>query len=65
MPELAGEAGLAAVDASVDDDAHAQAPVHVDQQHVPGSDAGPLEVLAVGHRLGVVDQEERQAHLFL
>ena len=49
----------------VPDDAQAEAPVHVEEQHVPAPDAGALQQLAVGHRARIVAQAQRQSRLGL
>ena len=54
MAELAGIAGRAVIQASVQDHAHAQAPAHIDKEDVLLLFHGPGEVFAVGHGAGVV-----------
>ena len=65
VPELAGVAGFPAIEMPVPDDAQAEAPVHVEEQHVPAPDAGALQQLAVGHRARIVAQAQRQSRLGL
>ena len=65
MPELTGIPGLPGIHLPVHDDSHAEAPVHIDHEHVPRPGPGTLDVFAHRHGAGVVVQRGRDAHLLL
>ena len=54
VPQLAGVAGLAVVELAVHDDAHAEAPADVDEDHVAVGLLAERHEFAVGHGAGVV-----------